>query len=232
MRLDRLISKWSGKGRRTARALIHSGEVTVNETVIKKDDFLVGNFDQVFCGAETVQARVARYLMLWKPAGIVCATRDAEHTTVIDLIDETWAGELHLAGRLDRSTTGFVILTNDSRFSESLTLPEKKVGKRYLVAVDGEIGPDVTLAFEKGMWFDQEAITTAPAVELLDANRCRLTIYEGKHHQIKRMFARFGLRVTNLHREALGPLMLDAELKPGAWRFLTETEMANFGVEI
>ena len=149
------------------------------------------------------------------------ATIDEEHETVIDLIQTEWAGELHLAGRLDRFTSGLMILTNDSRFSESLTDPSQKVGKRYRVEVDGEISPEVVTAFEEGMWFAKEKITTAPAiVELQNSTTCLLTIYEGKHHQIKRMFARFDLKVTALHREAIGEIELPEDLKVGEWREL------------
>jgi len=188
-------------------------------SVVSERGIEVGKFDRVEVGGEIVQARLRRVLLLNKPAGVVSATVDDEHQTVIDLIDAPWAAELHLAGRLDRATTGLVILTNDSRYSESLTEPGMKVGKRYLVEVDGEIAEEVVETFRKGMWFAKEKVTTAPAhVELLGSSRCRLTIYEGKHHQVKRMFARFHLKVTALHREAIGSIELPDDLHPGEWR--------------
>jgi 16S rRNA pseudouridine516 synthase len=114
-----------------------------------------------------------------------------------------------------------MILTNDGEFSESLTEPAQKVGKRYLVEVDGVIGQEVVEVFEEGMWFAKEEITTAPAkVELIKDSRCRLIIYEGKHHQVKRMFARFDLKVIALHREAIGGIELPDDLPMGAWREL------------
>jgi len=221
MRLDRLIGKWGGWGKRRVRERFEAGEVRVNGERVEVTTCLVGKFDQVEVSGKVVQSEIRRVIMLNKPLGVVSATKDFKHPTVIDLIDRPWASSLHLAGRLDRYTTGLMILTNDGEFSESLTEPEQMVGKRYLVEVDGVIGPNVVMAFKKGLWFAKEGITTAPAVvELLEEKQCRLTIFEGKHHQVKRMFARFELRVISLHREAIGNLELPNDLSLGAWREL------------
>lgn len=218
MRLNRLVGKWAGAGKRRTREIFESRKVVLNGRVCEDGKTLIGRFDQVEVDNLVVQNEVPRYVMLHKPQGIVSATTDPEYRTVIDLIGEEWAGKLHLAGRLDRFTSGLVILTNDSGYSESLTAPSKKVGKRYLVEVDGEIGTEVVSTFKEGMWFAKEKVTTAPAViKLLGKNKCRLTIFEGKHHQIKRMFAKFSLKVTKLHREAVGDLELPDELKEGQW---------------
>ena len=218
MRLERLVGKWAGTGKRRTRGLFESGKVVLNGEVCEDGKILVDRFDHVEVEGVILQNESPRYLMLHKPLGVVSATTDLEHRTVIDLIEEDWANQLHLAGRLDRFTSGLMILTNDSRYSESLTEPSGQVGKRYVVEVDGEIGPEVNAAFEAGMWFAKEEVMTAPAiVELLDANRCRLTIFEGKHHQIKRMFATFSLKVTKLHREAIGELVLPEDLNEGEW---------------
>ena len=219
MRLDRLVGKWAGTGKRRTREVFEAGHVKLNGTVSEDGGLAVGKFDHVEVDGEVLQALTPRYLMMHKPLGVVSATIDDEHETVIDLIDEEWAGELHLAGRLDRFTTGLVILTNDSRYSESLTEPGGKVGKRYRVDVDAPIPEEIIAAFKTGMWFAKEQVTTAPAqVELLGESKCLLSIYEGKHHQVKRMFARFDLKVTALHREAIGALELPNDLMPGQWR--------------
>ncbi|MDB4507953.1 16S rRNA pseudouridine(516) synthase [Akkermansiaceae bacterium] len=220
MRLDRLIGKWGGWGKRSVRERFESGVVSVNGEVIEQANTLVGKFDRVEVGDQIVQVHVRRSLLLNKPAGVVSATTDEEHQTVIDLIKEDWASELHLAGRLDRFTTGLMILTNDSQFSESLTKPGQKVGKRYLVETDAVITSEMIEAFRKGMWFAKEKVTTAPAiVELVNDRTCWLTIYEGKHHQVKRMFARFELKVIALHRESIGEYEL-GDLASGEWRML------------
>lgn len=219
MRLDRFVGRWAGSGKRRTRVFFEEGRVRVNGEIVDDGDRPVDAFDRVEVDGKVLQAKVPRYVLVNKPAGVVSATVDEEHRTVIDLIDEEWAGELHLAGRLDRFTTGLVVLTNDSRYSEWLTLPGSKVGKVYLVDVDGRIVDEVVAAFQEGIVFEKEGITTAPAkVELLASNRCRLTIYEGKHHQVKRMFARFDLKVVALHREAVGELRLPDDLEESGWR--------------
>jgi len=219
MRLDRFVGKWAGMGKRRTREFFEGGRVLINGAIEEDGQMEVGKFDRVEVDGEVLQDSQARYVMMNKPLGVVSATVDAEHKTVVDLVTEDWAGELHLAGRLDRFTTGLVILTNDSAYSESLTEPERKVGKRYRVGLDGELRDEVVEALEAGVWFAKEKITTSPAqVEVLGGSECLLTIYEGKHHQVKRMFAQFELKVKSLHREAIGRLELPEDLEPGEWR--------------
>lgn len=223
MRLDRLIASEATLGRRAVRERLAAGQARVNGEVERDGARLLDPFDRVEFFGAVLRARVARYVMLHKPAGVVSATEDAVHQTVLDLIGEPWARELHLAGRLDRFTTGLVILTNDSRFSEALTLPGRLVPKVYLAETDQPITGDAIAAFQGGMFFAKEKITTQPAgVELLGERRCRLTIYEGKHHQVKRMFARFAIKVARLHREAVGAIRLD--LPEGHFRDLRPEE--------
>ena len=220
MKLERLIRQTLGCGRREARARLGAGRVQVNGSPEFDAARLLGPFDRVECEGAALRFRIPRYVALHKPAGHVSATTDPDHPTVIDLIDTPWASELHLAGRLDRLTTGLVILTNDSRFSEGLTSPGRKVPKVYVVDTNQSIPEAATVAFEAGMRFEKEDVTTAPAVvERLADLRCRLTIFEGKHHQVKRMFARFGIKVVGLHRESVGAISLDG-LLPGEWREL------------
>jgi len=218
MRLDKFVGKWAGTGKRRTRAIFEGGRVVFNGVVTDDGSVAGGKFDRVEVEGEILQAMTPRYVMLHKPCGVVSATIDNEHETVIDLIEEEWAKELHLAGRLDRFTSGLMILTNDSCYSESLTDPSFKVGKRYLVGVDGAISPEVILGFNVGLWFAKEKITTSPAeIEVLNDRSCRLTIFEGKHHQIKRMFARFDLKVVTLHREAIGSRDLLPHLQEREW---------------
>ena len=225
--MDRLIGRECGLGRRAVREVLAAGEVRVGGEVERDGAREVGRFVRVEVGENVVRDRTGRYVMVHKPAGVVGATVDDEHRTVVELVDRVWAGELHLAGRLDRSTSGLVVLTNDSEFSEGLTRPEAKVGKVYLVETDSEIPRDAVEAFREGMWFAKEAVRTQPAVvEMLGERRCRLTIYEGKHHQVKRMFLRFGIRVVGLHREAVGHLSLEG-LNSGEWRELRREEIGE-----
>ena len=218
MTLSQFIAKSSGLGKRHAKKLIEAGDVRLNGEIVIDGNLPLEKFDLLSAKGEILQARTARYLLLHKPIGILSATTDKIHRTVVDLIHEPWANELHLAGRLDRATSGLVILTNDSRFSESLTSPDKHVPKTYLVQTDQAIPETVLQQFRDGMSFEKENTRSAPAiVDLLSETSCRLTIYEGLHHQIKRMFLRFGIRVTQLHRESIGPYHL-GNLQPGEWR--------------
>lgn len=218
MTLSQFIAKSSGLGKRHAKKLIEAGDVRLNGEIVIDGNLPLEKFDLLSAKGDILQARTARYLLLHKPIGILSATTDKIHRTVVDLIHEPWANELHLAGRLDRATSGLVILTNDSRFSESLTSPDKHVPKTYLVQTDQAIPETVLQQFRDGMSFEKENTRSAPAeIELLSETSCRLTIYEGLHHQIKRMFLRFGIRVTQLHRESIGPYHL-GNLQPGEWR--------------
>lgn len=217
MTVTQFIAKRSGLGKRHAKKILEAGEVTLNGQIITDGNLPLGTFHHLTVKGEILQARTARYILLHKPIGILSATTDKTHRTVIDLIDESWATELHLAGRLDRATSGLIILTNDSRFSASLTSPENHVPKTYLVHTDQPIPETVLQQFRDGMSFEKENTRSAPAiVYLLTENSCRLTIYEGLHHQIKRMFLRFNIRVTQLHRESIGPYQI-GKLQPGEW---------------
>jgi 16S rRNA pseudouridine516 synthase len=222
MRLDRLVGQLTGLGRSAVRREIAEGKVSVDEKIERDSVRQVGAFDVVSMGDEILQNRIARYVILNKPVGILSATTDPEHQTVISLINEPWAEELHLAGRLDRATTGLVILTNDSSFSESLTQPTAHIPKTYLVTLDQAVPPEALSAFRKGIPFEKEGITTQPAItELMAEKVVRLSIYEGMHHQVKRMFAKFDIRVTDLHRESIGPYHLTPDLPAGAYSTFT-----------
>jgi len=214
--ISQFIARKTGLGKRHAKAALDRGEVFLNRTLVTDGSLPLGKFDHLIAAGETLQSRTRRIILLHKPAGILSATSDPVHRTVIDLIREPWARELHLAGRLDRATTGLVILTNDSAFSESLTRPGNNIPKTYLVETYLTITAEAIAAFRSGMSFAKEKIRTQPATVVpLSETSCRLTIFEGKHHQIKRMFLRFGIRVTKLHRESIGPHVLPEDLAPG-----------------
>ena len=221
MTVAQFIAKKTGLWKRHAKAVLGRGEVCLNQTAITDGSQELGKFDQLTVSGEILQSHVPRYLLIHKPAGILSATSDPTHRTVIDLIREPWARDLHLAGRLDRSTTGLVILTNDSVFSESLMRPGHRIPKTYLVETDLPITAEAIEKFRSGMFFAKEKISTHEAIVIpLSETSCRLTIYEGKHHQIKRMFLRFGIRVTKLHRESIGPYVLPEDLAPGHYRII------------
>lgn len=227
MRLDRLIGRLCEKGRREVRGLLARGLVEVNGASATNGTLEVGEFDRVEMNGEVLQSRGAIYLMLNKPAGYLSATEDEQHPTVMELIGDAFSSEaLHLAGRLDRASTGLLLLTNDGVWSRQLTLPEKEFGKVYLVETAEVIGKETAAIFASGIYFGYEDVMTGPAeLEVLGERQARLTIYEGKYHQVKRMFHAVGNRVVSLHRERVGPIALDPNLAEGEWRELEASEL-------
>ena len=227
MKLDRLIAGHHAMGRQAAHLVIAAKRVRVDGVVVTDGHHPVDRFTLVELDDKVLQARErALYLMLHKPVGILSATKDDQHPTVIDLIDDPDKHTLHIAGRLDRSTSGLVLLTNDGRWSKRLMAAEEKVPKVYLVETLDPIAPDAVAAFANGFYFHTEDIMTLPAeLVILGDRHARLTLHEGRYHQVKRMFHRVGNRVVNLHRESIGALALPADLSPGAWRMLTAHEV-------
>jgi len=229
MRLDRYLANRARLSRQDVQRLLADGRVQVNGETSQIMDQEVRVFDRIELDGELLQAgKAARYLMLHKPTGCVSATQDAIHRTVLDLIDEPDKQDLHIAGRLDFNTTGLMLLTNDGQWSRRLTQPASLQGKVYLVETEDEIDPACVDVFARGIYFRFENLTTLPAeLVLLAPRRARLTLHEGRYHQVKRMFGHFNNKVTALHRESMGPLTLDPALEPGRYRPLTAHEIAQ-----
>jgi 16S rRNA pseudouridine516 synthase len=226
MKLDRLIAKHRSLGRSEAHRLIAAQCVKVDGAFCVDNQQPVDRFMQIELRGEVIQhAERALFLMLHKPAGVVSATVDAEHQTVVDLIDDPDKHSLHIAGRLDRASTGLLLLTNDGRWSKQFMNAEAKVPKVYIVETLEPIPVEAVAAFALGFYFATEDITTLPAdLEILAEKRARITLHEGRHHQIKRMLGRVGCLVTSLHRQSIGRLHLPETLPSGSWRSLTEAE--------
>ncbi|GIZ13464.1 hypothetical protein NCCP436_28800 [Pseudomonas sp. NCCP-436] len=166
--------------------------------------------------------------MLHKPVGVVSATEHDSHRTVLDLLDENHRHDLHLAGRLDLNTSGLLLLTNDGQWSRRITQPQQRKPKVYRVRTERPITAEYVEVFARGLYFAYENLTTLPAeLQLLDSHNARLTLYEGRYHQVKRMFGHFRNRVLALHRERMGEIALDPALAPGEYRPLNPTEIAS-----
>lgn len=227
MKLDRLLSRFHGMGRKQARRCVLERRVTVDGVTAGRHDLELTRFSRVeLDGRPVVEVPPRIGLMLYKPRGVLSATKDGRWPTVLDGIDFEGKESLHLVGRLDRSTTGLVLLTNDGTWSKALMRPERKVPKVYQVETAYPIAPGTLEAFARGFHFHTENITTLPAeLEITGERRARLTLHEGRYHQIKRMFHRVGNRVTALHRTRIGNLALPDDWEPGHWRLLTEVEM-------
>lgn len=227
MRLDKFISNSTGYSRSEVKKLIKLGAVLVNGDEPSGPQQAVALDDHIEVDGEEIQAPGKRYFMLNKPLGYVCASKDREHPTVLELLDEPRLEKLHIVGRLDIDTTGLVLITDDGQWSHRITSPRHHCAKVYHALCAEDITPDAVDKFARGLMLEGEKERTRPArLELPFSNEGRLTITEGKYHQVKRMFAAIGNRVEELHREAIGALRLDEDLQPGEYRALTEEEVA------
>ncbi len=231
MRLDRFLIRRGTHSCRDVAGLLTDGKVRVDGQIEYSGKRGVTRFSHIELDGEVLQAEQAVYLMLHKPAGYLSATSDPVHPTVMELIDHPLRDDLHLAGRLDRASTGLLLLTNDGRWSKAVTGPEKDVPKVYRVTTLEVIPPETVARFENGIYFAWEDLTTQAArLEILGEREALLTLHEGRYHQVKRMFHAVGNRVLSLHRERIGLLVLDDRLPAGKFRELTLEEIAGFGV--
>lgn len=229
VKLDRLLAKHDSLGRTRARRAIIDGRVRVNGIIETHHHREIDRFHHVMIDQSVIAAgQQSLHIMLHKPLGVVSATRDANQPTVIDLIDHPNRQSLHIVGRLDKNTSGLLLLTNDGRWSKALMNPLQKVPKIYQVTTRDPIPPDAIAAFASGFYFHTENLTTMPAkLELQSTHTAQLTLHEGRYHQVKRMFHRIGNRVTALHRLSIGSITLPDDLAAGAWRHLTPQEIAT-----
>jgi len=226
MRLDKFISSATDLTRSQVRRAVKAGLVTVNGNSGVRVSDQVTETDTVCLERQQLPFPGPRYFMLHKPIGVVSATKDSDNPTVIDLLDEPNKEQLQIAGRLDIDTTGLVLITDDGQWNHRVTSPRRDCQKTYYVTTVSDISPETGERFAEGVQLDGEKRPTLPAqLDLLYSNEARLTISEGKYHQVKRMFAAVGNRVESLHRERIGDIHLDPSLEPGEYRPLTQTEI-------
>jgi 16S rRNA pseudouridine516 synthase len=224
-RLDRWIAKQLNISPDAVKPLLAQKRIRVDGLIADAREQMVDGFSVIAVDDVLIQSTPARYVMLHKPRGVLSATRDSRHPVVTDLIAS--AADLHIAGRLDLHASGLLLLTNDGAWSRRLSAPESGVGKQYDVTLRDPLGEEYIAAFAAGMHFPFEDITTRPALlEITGKRTARVTLHEGRYHQLKRMFGRFRNPVLAIHRRAIGALQLDATLQAGEWRELTESEVA------
>lgn len=224
MRLDKFLSA-QGLSRKQARAAIASGQVLVNGEVQGDPGFILDPISaQVLFQGRALGYRRHMHLMLHKPAGLLTATTDARQKTVMDLLpEELKRRALGPVGRLDKDVTGLLLLTDDGQLAHRLISPKWTVEKVYLARVEGALDATDIQAFQAGIALSD--FTARPArLEILEPDLGRLTITEGKFHQVKRMFAARGKPVLRLHRESVGGVSLDPALECGKFRPLTAEE--------
>ena len=229
MRLDRFLCNQTELSRQHVCQLLASERVSVDGRIVTDGRLQISQFSHIELDKQTLRFKQAYYFMLNKPSGYVSATSDSQHQTVLDLFHEPFKTELHIAGRLDFNSSGLMLITNDGRWSRTITEPRERKSKVYLVETEDDIHSETANVFAKGLYFKFENITTQPAqLELLAARKARLTLYEGRYHQVKRMFGYFNNKVLSLHRESMGNIQLDAALQPGEYRALTPQEITGF----
>lgn len=230
MRLDKYLAERTGMTRSESRKAITKGRVAVNGVVCRKADTQVVEDAAIAVDGAPLAGTYQKYvyIMLNKPEGVVSASRDKRDTTVVDLVAKHFPRRaLFPAGRLDKTSTGFVLLTDDGALAHDLLSPAHHVDKQYLVTLDTPLTDAMQAGFAAGVTL-ADGQTLAPAeVEPAGEDPCvvRVILHQGVYHQIKRMFGVFGAGVNGLHREAIGKVALDPALAPGQWRELTPEEL-------
>ena len=229
MRLDRFLAN-TGHGSRTeVKQLIKKGSVTIDSSIVKKADTKFNPEQQIVAvNGDVIHYEPLIYIMLNKPAGVISATEDSLHRTVIDLVPDYQYYDLHPVGRLDKDTEGLLILTNDGQFSHDVLSPRKHVNKTYYAEINGVVTAETVSQFKAGLTLDDGYETMPAQLTILssaDTSHIEVVIQEGKFHQVKRMFEAVGMTVSYLKRVKMGSLALDPSLDYGQYRKLTAQEV-------
>lgn len=223
MRLDKFLAHTAGLTRTLAKQVIKQQRVQINDVVAHHASQIVTDTDQIQFDNTTLVMPGKRYIMLHKPDGLVCTRNDSHHADIFTLINDSQ--NLHAAGRLDADTTGLVLVTDDGQWSHCVTSPRHHCNKVYRASLEQPLTSDQIKQLETGVMLNGEDKPTLPAqLASIAACQIRLTIHEGKYHQVKRMLAAVGNKIIALHRERIGDIELDNNLPAGSWRDLTTEE--------
>ncbi|MBQ8604097.1 MAG: rRNA pseudouridine synthase [Oscillospiraceae bacterium] len=226
-RLDRLVCEVSGVSRADAKKLISKGLVKINGEIIRKADRKADDTDDIVINGRSYTHEKYVYIMLNKPEGVVSATGDKNDVTVVDLVkDDFPRRNLFPAGRLDKTSTGFVLITDDGSFAHDILSPKHHVPKTYIVTVDNPVTDRVVKAFEEGVTLaDGTLLKSAEIIPSDDGLTATIILHQGVYHQIKRMLGVFDIGVNTLHRTAIGGLEMPADLVPGEYVKLTKQQV-------
>jgi len=230
LRLDKILAHMGWGTRTEIKKMLKKGLVTVNGQIVKEPALkLRPDQQEIRVEGALVQYREFIYLMLNKPAGYVSATEDERERTVLELLSREYQAFAPFpVGRLDKDTEGLLLLTNDGGLAHELTSPRKKVGKRYYALISGRVEERDCQAFLQGVTLDDGYLTLPAQLEIIKSgarSEIEIVIYEGKYHQVKRMFQAVGKEVLYLRRLAMGALLLDESLQEGQYRELTAEEL-------
>lgn len=227
-RIDKLIAVSKNISRADSRALIKRGRVTVDGEIVRD---ISAKFDEkkneIACDGEPVFYQKFVYIMMNKPKGVISASEGGNEKTVIDILpDEMKRRKLFPAGRLDKDTTGFMLITDDGDFAHRILSPKNHIPKTYIATLDKPFDSNVVQGFENGVQLKDDLCMPAK-IEHVDDDYtvARVTIKQGMYHQIKRMFLHFGITVLELERVKMGDLELDNSLGLGECRYLSMTEI-------
>lgn len=229
-RLDKLIASQGLLSRNDVKTMVKRGEVSVNGAIVNDSSVKVSYEDDIKIKGESLSQTEYVYIMLNKPKGVVSASEDNRDKTVVDILpDELKRKNLFPAGRLDKDTTGFSLITDDGDFAHRILSPARHVDKTYIATVSDKIDfAKAKKAFSDGVVLGDGTVLLSAQLELIEEKEnqiFKVVIKEGKYHQIKRMFASLGTSVIELKRIAIGGLALDFSLKEGEARFITEEEL-------
>lgn len=228
MRLDKFIGNSTDWSRSQIQRALKRGEIQVNGVTARRAAQSVSAQDKVTLDGTPVATPAPRYLMLYKPDGVVCARIDSDQPCVMDLITSNHKQGLQIVGRLDKDTTGLLLLTDDGQWNHRITAPNRRCPKTYRVTAAEAFAPDTAERLAAGLQLRNEKRPTLPArFEALNSHTALVTVYEGRYHQVKRMIAALNNRVVDLHRQSVGGIELDPHLAPGEWRPLTAEEVAS-----
>ena len=232
IRLDKYISDAMGISRQDAKKLLSRGAVAADGKTVKKGDVKVTDSSRVYVNGKLLEYRQFVYIMLNKPKGVVSATDDKNDTTVVDLVKGDYPKRnLFPAGRLDKTSTGFVLLTDDGEFAHDILAPKKHVSKEYIVTLDKEIDEEIISSFNSGVTLaDGTVLKSAELMPTDEPMVVRVVLKQGVYHQIKRMFGVFDIGVNELHRTHIGGVQLDEKLAPGEFRDITPEELEKIGL--
>lgn len=229
-RLDKILAAQGTLSRRDVKEIVKQGRVSVNGVVVKKSDIKIDiEKDTLTLDNEALSLKKHIYIMLNKPQGIVSASESNTDKTVVDLVpDDLFRKGLFPSGRLDKDTTGFVLITDDGDFAHKILSPKNHIFKTYLATLEHSISKNDMDMLRDGITLADGTTLKEAKVELLEDGEhplVKIMICEGKYHQVKRMFAATGNKVIALHRSKMGKLELDKALKPGECREITENEL-------
>ena len=227
IRIDKMLSNACNISRSEIKRFIKRGEVTVNGKIIKTaDEKIDPENSEVQLKGQTVGYNKFVYIMLNKPKGILSASNDKNRKTVVDLVPEEMKRQkLFPVGRLDKDTTGLIIITNDGEYAHKIISPKNKTGKVYIATLDGELETNLIGEFEKGVVLADGTRCRPAKLEILESNVARLTLFDGKYHEVKRMFGVFNLGVNELHRQAIGNLVLPKTLESGNCKLMSDEDV-------